>query len=74
MVNTKTIEKRDCSNCGHCAVCFLSKDFKAAQEAVNNLFIPVGDHKEVKLCDMPNIMPVVLECVHYLQPHTTGVR
>lgn len=64
-------EETFCSNCIHREVCSLTKEFLAAQNAVNDLMVHLEDRKSIRLRDIKWIKRVMLECVHYIQKRST---
>lgn len=54
-----------CSQCDHLQVCSLKKDFIAAQQAVDNVCVSLGDRTMKDLRNFDWIKPVALECVHF---------
>jgi len=60
-----------CSHCGHLQVCSLKKKFIAAQQAVDNVCVSLGDHAMKDLRDFDWIKPVKLECIHFAAKQPT---
>lgn len=56
-----------CTNCDHREVCSLTKEFLAAQQAVDNLTVSLGDRTMKDLRDFSWIKAVSLECVHFTE-------
>ena len=60
-----------CSHCGHLQVCSLKEQFIAAQEAVDNVQVSLGDHTMKDLRSFDWIKPVMLECIHFTKRRPT---
>lgn len=60
-----------CSHCGHLQVCSLKKEFIAAQQAVDNVCVSLGDRAMKDLRDFDCIKPVKLECIHFAAKQPT---
>lgn len=60
-----------CSNCVHREVCSLTKEFLAAQNAVDEVSVNIGQRENgttfKKLYNFDWIKRVKLECIHYIQ-------
>lgn len=69
-MNTNIWGETLCSNCGHNEVCSLTKEYLAAQKAVDDLMVHLGDCKSIRLRDIKWIKRVKLECTHYIQKRT----
>lgn len=59
-----------CTTCIHREVCALKNDFLEAQRQVDEVNIckeeKDGAHSVIKLCNIPFIKPVNLECKYYI--------
>lgn len=60
-----------CSHCEHLQVCSLKAEFIAAQQAVDNVCVNLGDRKMKNLRDFDWIKAVNLECVHFISKRST---
>ena len=65
------VKQIPCDHCDHLQVCSLKKEFGAAQQAVDNICVSLGDHAMKDLRDFNWIKPVVLECVHFAKQRPT---
>lgn len=54
-----------CSNCKHINVCKFKEDFLKAQAAVNDVTVPLGDNRLIRLRDIKWIPAVMLPCDYY---------
>lgn len=63
-----------CTRCFHREICSLKEQFLAAQNAVDNVFVSLGDHSSIKLGDIQSIKPVELMCKHYIKKEHVVLR
>lgn len=61
-----------CSHCDHLQVCSLKKEFIAAQQAVDNVCVSLGDRTMKDLRNFDWIKPVTLECIHFAKKRPTA--
>lgn len=55
-----------CTNCIHRDVCKNDEEFKIVQLAITSMKIDLGgDNNIVRLCDIPYIKPVELQCKYF---------
>lgn len=55
-----------CTTCMHRAVCKNTEEFRIAQLAIANMKVDLGgDNNVVRLCDIPYIKPVELQCKYF---------
>lgn len=60
-----------CSHCDHLQICSLKKEFIAAQQAVDNVCVSLGDRTMKDLRDFDWIKAVKLECIHFVKRRPT---
>lgn len=58
-----------CTSCVHREVCSKKEEFQAAQKAVDDILVGLGDKGVIHLSDMKWIRPVQLQCTHYMSNH-----
>ena len=58
-------KETQCSHCNHLQVCSFKDQFLAAQKAVDNVRVGIGDHSIINLRDISWIRPVSLECSYF---------
>lgn len=56
---------KTCETCIHNVVCSNKEDFKAVQDAIDNLSIPLGDKRLKRLTDFDWINSVRINCKYY---------
>ena len=61
-----------CSHCGHLQVCSLKKEFIAAQQAVDNVCVSLGNRTMKDLRDFDWIKPVAREWGHFAKRQPTA--
>lgn len=59
------MEEIMCDRCSHQEVCSLKGRFNAAQKAVDDVFVTVGERSSKRLRDFDWIRRVKLECTHF---------
>ena len=68
-------DRNVCLSCDHREVCRLSEEFVRAQNAVNNVTVPLGSGRMMELRNFHYIEPVQLKCKHWkLESVKGGVR
>mgnify|MGYP001060930164 CR=1 FL=1 len=65
------VKETCCSHCDHLQVCSLKKEFQAAQKAVDDVCVSLGDRKMKNLRDFDWIKPVELTCIHFTEKKST---
>ena len=65
------VKETQCSHCDHSQVCSLKKEFIAAQQAVDNVCVSLGDRTMKDLRNFDWIKPVALECIHFAKRRPT---
>lgn len=63
------VKETQCSHCDHLQVCSYKEQFLAAQKAVDEVHVQIGDSVAKKpLSSFEWIRPVSLECIHFYPP------
>lgn len=56
----------NCGTCIHQKVCALKDELYSAQNSVDNALVPLKDNSCKKLADFSWIIPVKVQCKHYI--------
>ena len=66
------VKETQCSHCDHLQVCSYKEQFLAAQKAVDEVRVQIGDSVAKKpLNSFEWIRPVSLECIHFSKQKPT---
>lgn len=65
-MNEQLIPLKNCDTCIHECVCSNKEAYKAAQDAVNHVSVPLKDNGLKRLADIDWIIPVKIVCKHYI--------
>lgn len=65
------VKETQCSHCDHLQVCSYKEQFLAAQKAVDDVCVSLGDRKMKNLRDFDWIKPVMLECIYFSKKKPT---
>lgn len=59
------VKETQCSHCDHLQVCSFKEQFLAAQKAVDDVRVGLGDRGVKYLRDFDWIKPISLECTYF---------